>query len=232
MFRKPRIAHTLILLLLTIFVVSVAGCGGKIEEGKVKDKGQPEAPKNEAVTADQLVEKGKAVDGYSCEYVLTMPDNKKTTHKIWLEGGNMRSEMSNPATGESMLFIINLTDKAAFLYQPELKQATKMPIDQSEIDATSPGDYLGKVDPGEMKYVKRDVFDGKECLVYETKNSEIGGKIWIWEEYGMPLRVESQTGNGQVIVEFLNYKIGDIDDAMFKLPAGTKIIDIGAIINP
>jgi outer membrane lipoprotein-sorting protein len=211
----------------------MTGCGGKTEDGKVTDKGQPEANKNEAavVSANQLVAKGKAVDGYSYDYILTMPDGKKITHKMWLKAGNMRSEMSNPVTGEPMLSIVNLTDKAVFLYQPELKQATKMSIDQSEVDTTSPGDYLEKVDPAGMMFMKREHFDGKECLVYEMNTSGMSGKMWIWEDHGMPLRVESQAGQDKVVVEFLNFKIGDIDDSLFKLPAGTEIVDLGAMLK-
>lgn len=84
---------------------------------------------------------------------------------MWVESGNMRSEMDTPASGDPMIAIVSLTDKEAYLYQPELKQATKMPANQSDVDTTSPKDYLDDVDPATMLFVKREIFDGKNCLV-------------------------------------------------------------------
>jgi len=206
----------------------LTGCGGKTQ--KAADNGQP-ASKADPVPAEQLISKGKNVDGFSYDYVLTMPDGTKMTHKVWVESGNMRSEMSNPAGGEPTLAIVNMTEKAIYLYQPSMNQATKMPIEQSEVDTTSPKDYLGEAEPSSMLYMTRETFDGKDCLVYETNTDGVKGKMWIWEEYGMPLRVESQSGGDKVVAEFLNFKIGDIDDSLFRLPEGTKITDFSAMFQ-
>jgi hypothetical protein len=42
----------------------------------------------------------------------------------------------------------------------------------------------------------------------------------------MPLRVETTSGTETIIVEFLNFTIGNIDDSMFQLPAGVQIMDM------
>ncbi|MBK5261421.1 MAG: hypothetical protein JJE17_02460 [Peptostreptococcaceae bacterium] len=47
----------------------------------------------------------------------------------------------------------------------------------------------------------------------------------------MPLKVESQSGQDKIVAEFLNFEIGNVDDSVFQLPEGTKIIDMGAYMQ-
>ena len=222
-----RTKKTMILSVILIFflLTALSGCGDK------KAAETPAEPqKQESVSADQLIAKGMEVDGFSYDYVLTMPDGNKITHKMWVKAGNIRSEMDNPAGGQPILTIINAEEKMLYAYQPEMKQAFKMPIEDSETDTTSPKDYLNEADPGNMIFSSRETFDGKECIVYETKYENGSGKIWIWEEYGVPLRVESQMGNEKMTAEFLNFEIGNIDDSVFQLPEGTQVVDFSTMM--
>ncbi len=216
---RRRIVVASLLALLSLLLLSLLGCG-KSEQPKQQE---------ETVSVDQLIAKGKTIEGYSYDYVLTMPDGEKITHKMWVKPGKMRSEMTNPADGQNMISIINISDNSAYLYQPQLNQATKIPLDQSEEDTTSAGDYLGEADPAGMMFLKREVFDGKDCLVYETNIDGSTGKMWIWEDAGMPLRVETQSGEDRVVVEFLNFSIDDIDDSIFEIPQGTTIVDMSSM---
>lgn len=221
---RKKIFTNVMLALLSVLFLSLVGCG------KTSETPQQQSGKEEIVSADKLIEKGKIVDGYSYDYLLTMPTGEKITHKMWVEPGKMRSEMKNPVNGQNMISIVNIKDNTVYLYQPELKQATKMKFDlSSEEDTTSPVEYLDKVDPAGMMFMKREVFDGKDCIVYESNIDGSSGKMWIWEEKGMPLRVETQSGQEKVVVEFLNFIIGDIDDSVFELPTGTRIVDMSSL---
>ncbi len=225
---RNKIGHSLLLLLLFFLIVGLVGCSG--EKKDETDNGvtaEQATPGNAEIPPEQLIAKGMEVDGFSYEYVLTMPTGEKFVHKMWAKEGNMRSEMENPYSGEPTLSIVNVTEKAVYVYQPAHKQAIAMPLDDSSVDTTSPKDYLGELDSSDMIYMKTETFDGKECRVYETAD----GKIWIWEEHGMPLRIELQSEEGDIIVEFLNFKIGDIDDSLFKLPEGTQIMDLGSLMK-
>ena len=95
-----------------------------------------------------------SVEGFSYDYVLTMPNGEEITHKMWVKGNNMRLEMENPVGGEPILSIMN-------------------------------------------------------------------------EEGGMPLRIETTSGSDTVVVEFLNFTIGNVEDVMFQLPPGAEIMDAG-----
>ncbi len=219
---KKRTIVISFVAMLAFILLSLAGCGS------AEKPPEQSAVKNEPASAENLIAMGKMIEGYSYDYVLTTPAGEKITHKLWVEPGKMRSEMTTPENGQKMISIINLKDSTVYVYQPALKQATKMKLDQPGEETTSPGDYLGEVDPAGMIFTKRETFDGKECLVYETNIDGAKGKMWIWEEKGMPLRVETQSGQDKVVVEFLNFVTGDIDDSLFELPKGVTVIDMSS----
>jgi outer membrane lipoprotein-sorting protein len=51
-------------------------------------------------------------------------------------------------------------------------------------------------------------------------------KMWIWEEYAFPIRVEVTTTEGKTTIEYKNIEFVDIPDSMFELPAGVEIIQM------
>jgi len=217
-------------LLVQLFIVLIAfalvACGGSTTDQVAEDQNENQSESGEAISAADLFAKGMNVDGFSYDYVVTMPTGEKLTHKMWVKGGNMRSEMENPAGGEPILSIINMDEGMVYIYQPEANYAMQMPIDESDVDTTSPKDYFNESDPEGLLFTSRETFDNKECLVYETNYEGGKGKIWIWEEAGMPLRVETTSGTETIVVEFLNFNIGDVDDSMFELPSGAQIMDM------
>lgn len=225
-----KFKYCLALILISAIAVASGACGGNTGNGEAPEK-ESEAKPETTVTAQELIARGMSEDGFSYEYVLTMPNGDKTTNKMWVKAGNMRSEMENPAGGDPILSIVNTQENAVYIYQPETKQAIVMPMEDSDVDTTSPKDYLGEADPDNMMYSSKETFDGKECLVYETEYEGGKGKIWIWEEYGMPLRVETASGQDKIVAEFLNFEIGNVDDSVFQLPEGTEIIDMSSFMQ-
>ncbi len=225
-FLKNRLLAILFVILLSI---ALTGCGGAAPEEDPEAQGDDPAVSEEEVSAEELLAKGMSVEGFSYDYVLTMPGGEKITHTMWVKGGNMRSEMENPAGGEPILSIMNKDEGFVYVYHPEVNYAVQMPLDQADMDTTSPQDYLSDSDADSMLFTTRETFDGKECLVYETDYEGGKGKMWIWEEAGMPLRIETTSGSDTIVVEFLNFTIGNVDDAMFQLPPGAEIMDLGSM---
>jgi len=217
----------LILLFVMLLALALVGCGGSAPEEGEEDQNGNQSVSEEEVSAEELLAKGMSVEGFSYDYVLTMPNGEKITHKMWVKGDNMRSEMENPAGGEPILSIVNKEEGFIYVYQPEVNYALQMPLDQSDMDTTSPQDYISDTDAESMIFTSREMFDSKECLVYEMDYEGGKGKMWIWEEGGMPLRVETTSGMDTIVVEFLNFNIGNVADSMFQLPTGTEIMDLG-----
>lgn len=225
-----KFKHYLAFAMISIIAIASTACGGNAANGEALQK-EAEAKPDPTVTAEELIARGMSEDGFSYEYVLTLPDGSKTTNKMWVKAGNMKSEMENPAGGAPILSIINTQENAVYMYQPEMNQAIVMPMEDSDVDTTSPKDYLGESNPENMMFSSKETFDGKECLVYETDYEGGKGKIWIWEEYGMPLRVETVSGQDTIVVEFLNFEIGNVDDSVFQLPEGTEIMDMSSFMQ-
>jgi outer membrane lipoprotein-sorting protein len=222
-FKKTTLLVRIFIMLIILVLV---GCGSGAPEGTGEDQNSNQPESGETISAAELFAKGMTLDGFSYDYVITMPTGEKLTHKMWVKGGNMRSEMENPGGGAPTLSIINMEEDMVYIYQQETNFAMQMPIKESDVDTTSPKDYFNKSDPEGLLFTSREIFDNKECLVYETNYEGGQGKIWIWEEGGMPLRVETTSGTETIIVEFLNFTIGNIDDSMFQLPAGVQIMDM------
>jgi outer membrane lipoprotein-sorting protein len=222
-FKKTTLLVRIFIMLIILVLV---GCGSGAPEGTGEDQNSNQPESGETISAAELFAKGMTLDGFSYDYVITMPTGEKLTHKMWVKGGNMRSEMENPGGGAPTLSIINMEEDMVYIYQQETNFAMQMPIKESDVDTTSPKDYFNKSDPEGLLFTSREIFDNKECLVYETNYEGGKGKIWIWEEGGMPLRVETTSGTETIIVEFLNFTIGNIDDSMFQLPAGVQIMDM------
>lgn len=218
----------LILLLVILLALALIGCGGSApEEGEEGQGDNPSTSGEEEVSVEELLAKGMSVGGFSYDYVLTMPNGEEITHKMWVKGDNMRSEMDNPAGGEPILSIVNKDLGVVYVYHPEVNYAVQMSLDEADVDTTSPQDYIGDTDADTMLFTGRETFDGKECLVYETDYEGGKGKMWIWEEAGMPLRIETSSGSDTIVVEFLNFNIGNVEDSMFQIPEGAEIMDLG-----
>lgn len=57
-------------------------------------------------------------------------------------------------------------------------------------------------------------------------------KMWVHEEYGIPLRVEVTEADGsKSVLEYKNLKVGPQPADTFKLPAGVQVTDMGEMMK-
>lgn len=212
---------------MAIFLLTLAaGCGSKAETGS----NSPDSPAVKQNSADKslakLFAKAGEIKGMSFECVSILPGGITMTNKMWIEGENMRMEGQMPETEESVIYIANQSENAMYFYQPAQKMATKMTYDNEDGKFSSPLDEQEEIDHENALYVGKEKIDGKNCLVYEVSDGDGKSKMWVWEDYGMPLRIEMESEGEKIIIEYRNVKIGKIDADMFKLPAGTQIMDM------
>lgn len=217
-----------IYFLLGFFIVSsvFGGCGGGGDQEKAPGVMQsaPVGPESTVPSVDQLKARGRAVDAFTYDYVMTLPDGSSLKQKVWVKAHKMRIEIKDPASNDDALAAIaDLSAEEVFFYQPALKQAARMPLEYSELDTTSPKDYLEEFAPANARFIKKEQFAGKPCLAYEIKINDETSTVWVWEEFGLPVYVEIQYGEGKLTVEFQNLTLGDIEDSRFTLPKGTLI---------
>ncbi len=68
------------------------------------------------------------------------------------------------------------------------------------------------------------MINGKSCMVVQYMVGVAPAKMWLWQDYGLPIRVEATTTQGMTLMEYKNIQFGDIADSVFELPEGVQII--------
>jgi len=108
------------------------------------------------------------------------------------------------------------------MYMPEEGFAIQVDISQ-----VPPPDYESAQDIPDYDYnvIGTQTEDGKVCLLVEYSAAGATIKSWIWKEHGFPIRTESTTAEGTIIVVFKDISFGDIDDSLFELPLGVEIME-------
>jgi len=65
-------------------------------------------------------------------------------------------------------------------------------------------------------------FNGMDCTVFQYSEQGASSKIWIWNEYGLPVQIVTST----TTVVYSNFSFSGIDASMFQLPSGVTIMTI------
>lgn len=220
--------NLVILLIASLMIMLVTGCGG----GTKEPGNQTGTPTNKDVDVAALLAKGQDLPGLSYDYVTTAAGMEPFMTKVWAKQGNMRVEMDIPEGGGKMISIVNAGEGVVYSYTSDEQMAMKMALEQSEVDTTTPQDYSESMEPESMKYIKTETLDGKECMVYDITDQDYTGKVWIWSDYGIPLRVEATSEGEEMVMEYKNAQVNELDDSLFQLPAGVEVMDLGNFSIP
>ncbi len=183
--KNRRIFFGVLIALLSLIVI-LGGCAGggdrESESGEPPEQEEESASDSETPvpSAEELIAKGLgSSEGYSYDYVVTMPDGSTLAHKMWVKEKKMRSEMENPQGGDPILSIVDLDKQIVYMMQPQMNQAIALSLEKSDTEYTSPKDYLSDADDQDMVFVRKDEFEGKKCLVYEMPVEGGKGEMWI-----------------------------------------------------
>jgi len=123
----------------------------------------------------------------------------------------------------TVISIVDLGAHVMYQYFPDQNLAYRMAYNQPETTALTETQSIPDYDYTELG---TETMDGKVCLVVEYSYGGVTAKMWIWKQYGFPIRVETTTAEGTTVVEYRNIDFGDIPDNMFQIPAGVQIVDI------
>lgn len=227
--------HRLPVILLVFILclgLALSGCGGKTETPAVDTPGQKDAAGTAAgtkdasgtdeVAAQDILNKG-AGKGFTFETTVSgtgVPE--AITTKTWLQGENWRTEFKGPEGMGTTVTMINGTKGVMYIYHPEQNFAQKMDLSKAMGAETEPP--VEGYDPATLKYLGRDTVDGKKCVVYAVSAEGSSSKVWFWDDWGFPLRVENTFEGETVIVEYRNVQVGDIPASMFEPPAGVQLM--------
>ena len=234
-------------------LVLLAGCAQ--EAGKAPPAGEAPAPETpseekpqlrEATTIAELLQKAEQLS-YSFELVETREyrSGKKEviTSRVWIRGKNVRVEDN---TGNMMPFAFPgsvhiLSDwKEYYIYNPEDNKAanmTQLLASWKELEKEAKADHfivfpiiIFPPIPKDAEVVGEETLGGRETTVLRKGNET----VWLWREYGIPLKWVSQgvvEKDGTVVerytttAEVRNLRMEEVPLSMFELPPGVDIAE-------
>lgn len=226
-------------LFLVVFIVlsgfSLTGCGG----GEKNSGSQPaqsqstttQPAKDESVAS--LFSKGKQIEGMSYDYTLTAKNNVMSG-KVWMQGKKVKTEAT--VAGQKMFTIMD--GDTMYTYNPAENTAIKISLKESQKDnkkpADTPSDYTEGMDMSTVSLLESTIYDGVKCKVISVKEKDNKAqmKMWVREDYGIPIRVETtEPEGGTVVMEYKNLKVGSLSSDLFQLPAGMQVTDMSEMMK-
>ena len=155
------------------------------------------------------------------DMIVTSPDMGEMATTFWIKGNKMRSE--TVAEGQTIIMILDMDAQKMYVYYPDQDMAVEMGYEPGE-SAIDEAQAIAGYSP---TIIGTETIDGKVCLVVEYSVEGSTVKMWLWEEYGFPIRIETTTSEGMIIAEYRNIEFGDIPDSMFELPEGVEPMSFG-----
>ncbi|MFA5309337.1 MAG: DUF4412 domain-containing protein [Dehalococcoidales bacterium] len=175
---------------------------------------------NDNTLADIL---GKGSDLISIKYDMTINANgeQSITATVYQKNRNMREDMS--MSGMSVIMIFNTDDNVMYIYYPDQKMAIKQALNEDMVPAGNLQDTSDIMDYS-PNVTGTETIDGHVCAVVYYEQPGAGSvKMWIWEEKGFPVKMETTTSSGTTTIEFTNISFSDIPDSTFELPDDVQI---------
>ena len=159
-----------------------------------------------------------ALAQFTADMVTTEGDVSKTS-KFYVENPFYRMDMEEG--GQKIFVVVNNETKTTRVFMPSEKMYMEMKSDDMK---SLSNDVFQSLEAQKQKYetklVGEETVNGYECEKYQViiDGSPVS-TYWQSSEIEYPIKVIS--GEKQnMIMELKNIEKGDIDDAMFKIPAG------------
>lgn len=227
--RNNPIGWFLQCLIVMALTVSLTGCGGDKKDAPTAPVKSTSAPE-ESIQA--IFAKAKQAPGMTYESVTTIK-NMTVNSRIWAENGKIKMEHDR----QGRKFTVYFDGQDMYQYDPASNVAMKFSakgVTDQLTKKPDPTDYLDHMAPNSMKVIENVVYDGVKCRVisYMMKENDGAVKMWIREDYGLPMRTEFTGKDGEkIITEHKNMKIGALSPDTFKLPAGAQVRDMSDMMK-
>lgn len=216
----PTTAIVMVLILMASF--TLAGCS------KESPNSQAPAPINTNQSGsidelDNLLKAAGKTKDFSFDMASTVTNPQQTVSmqgKYWMSGDKMRMEME--AQGMKAVNIINEKGEI-WMYNPADKTAVKLPEVNSKDDF--PNEWA-EADRNNMKIVGHEKLDGYDCTIVTITEEDSESKMWLRKDIGMPIKIETKNDDGDLLIEYKNYRLEKQAASLFELPADAQIINI------
>jgi len=219
---RKTIIFTLALTLISGFALFGFGCG------PAEEKTGEEATSS----IEDLFSRAEKINEMSYDMHVTGPDGTKVVSVLYVKGTKMRTETM--IQGQQVIMLGDSED-AMYTYYPDQNTAMKIDMSDGEIEEgveQTPIQMLEEV-MDSVKIIGEEKIDNKLCTVIEYKMADQGltQTMWLWQKYGIPIKVVTQTSQGTTTIEYRNIEFGNIPDSMFELPDGVEVMDLESMMQ-
>ena len=189
------------------------------------------------ITAGIGVALGMCLVGAEAQAFSAAYDQKVTQGSQVVNGKvTMKDEMFRmEATVDGQTAVTIRNASGIYTYMPKEGMAMKMPgLDPSQQPVQHADDYQQYLQERQAERIGADTFDGHPCEVYRFTDPAIQGTTtaWVWTEKQFPIKMEIDGPKGKTVIELTNIQLGmAVQDAMFELPAGVQVMDMGSMMN-
>ncbi|MBI2861660.1 MAG: hypothetical protein HYX89_02450 [Chloroflexi bacterium] len=172
-----------------------------------------------------LLQKAAGVKGVRYDQVATAPGGEKVTSKVAMKGNKFR--VDTQFQGQTSTFIADAETKVAYVLVPGQKVAMKVSYDQFQQTGSqdSPTDRAKAIDPN-ARIVGTEVIDGKTTTVVEFSSPQSTTKAWVWNDYGIPIKVEASSPQGTTTIEYKNIDTSEPPDSLFEVPPDYQVMQL------
>lgn len=224
-----RIKQVICLSTLLMVLLALGGCGAT-----GKNNPQPVSKiktSTEKQMVASLIARTKNIKGYSYQYTIDINGDKKTG-KAWASTDKQRAE--TVIDGQKVITIYDRKNEIVYSYYPQRKEAVKMPAEDTPDLVAAPEEYLQGILDDRINLLGDTKYRGVPCrlILAQDPQSQAHIKLWVRTDWGFPLRVESTDPDGNsCVVEYTNMQVASQASSLFRLPAGTKVIDLAKMMK-
>ncbi len=153
----------------------------------------------------------KPVDQFSADQIMVVR-GQTMNGRIYVDRGNLRTEMQPPGMPEPAVSIINGAQKVVWIVMPG-----NMYMEKS-IETSDDISHAAWTSPDKLESLGRETVDGIACEKFRLRNDRQELFYFIGEKDGLPVRMIS--ADGTIRIDWRNVKTGPQPAHLFQLPAG------------
>jgi outer membrane lipoprotein-sorting protein len=107
-----------------------------------------------------------------------------------------------------------------------------MKVPDIEVPDELPNEWSDQEDLANYKIIGHEKMNGYDCVVVNVSGDDgTVSKMWLMEDQGMPVKMEAESAEGKIVIEYKNYNIGKQADDLFQLPTDAQVMDMSQLPN-
>ena len=211
----------IIFVLVTILIYSIFLLSGCTQQSVVKESIQTILKK-----ADNIGDVYYEILGKTSTQYGNLSYNSTYTIKIWQKIPYMKTETITDDTIQIMIIRPDGGNISEYIYDNQTNNYKRInPEDNLTRQKFLEEQANELLESQSLKVLGSDIIDGKEVTIVEYSYNMSGvtmtPKLWIWNEKGIPLRLEMKSSimavNISMILQYKNFLFAEIPDSTFNV---------------